>query len=63
MSDRSFHYLINEDCISCHICVEGCPRRCFTEEDNYTDIHMENCTDCGRCVEFCPMGAIERDEI
>ena len=54
-----------EACISCVICVEGCPARCLTSAVDRGDKHLraaltepKKCISCGFCAEECPVEAI-----
>ncbi|MCE5263279.1 MAG: 4Fe-4S binding protein [Deltaproteobacteria bacterium] len=52
-------------CLSCGICVEGCPARCLASDVDPGDKHLraslsepKKCISCGFCVEECPAEAI-----
>lgn len=46
-------------CVNCGKCVEVCPSRALTEDENKIVKHdLEKCIGCGKCVEVCPFDAI-----
>ena len=51
-------YVIEEECVSCGLCVEACPEHCITEADATFAVHADRCTDCGDCVPACPIDCI-----
>jgi ferredoxin len=52
-------YVINDDCISCGVCVDECPTDAIKEEDDKYIIDEDACVDCAACVAVCPVDAIE----
>ncbi len=54
-------YKINDACISCGACAEGCPVDAISEGDGIYVINPETCIDCGACAEVCPVGAPEAE--
>jgi len=50
-------YVINDSCIACGACAEGCPVEAITEGDGKYVIDADTCIDCGACAEACPVGA------
>ena len=58
---------INEDCIACDACVEGCPNEAISEGDPIYIINPDLCTECvgecdePQCVEVCPADCILPD--
>ena len=50
-------YYINDECISCGVCVDECPVGAISEGDDKYVIDPELCTDCGACAEICPVEA------
>lgn len=50
-------YIINDDCISCGACADGCPVSCISEGDDKYVIDADACVECGACAEVCPVGA------
>lgn len=54
-------YKINDNCVKCGACCEGCPVEAITEgEDKYV-INPETCIECGACADNCPVGAPEQE--
>jgi len=47
-----------EKCISCGICVTGCPENAIELIDGKPVIDPQKCSSCGICVERCPVGAL-----
>jgi len=52
-------YKINDNCISCGVCVDTCPTNAIVEGDGIYIIKDEDCIDCGVCAPSCPVDAIE----
>ena len=48
----------NNRCIGCGYCINVCPQKAITIENNIAVVHQELCTQCGTCIETCPVGAI-----
>ncbi|MDK2914131.1 MAG: pyruvate formate lyase activating enzyme [Thermococcaceae archaeon] len=47
-------------CIHCHTCVNVCPLRAITFDENEVQhIDREKCDVCGVCAEFCPTSALK----
>lgn len=55
-------YQINDDCIGCGICIDGCESGAISEDADKYVIDPEVCTDCGKCAENCPVGAPQSKE-
>lgn len=51
-------YVINDDCISCGTCADGCPADAISEGDGKYVIDQDVCIECGACADSCPMSAI-----
>eukprot|EP00768_Dysnectes_brevis_P000051 gnl/Dysnectes_brevis/10127_a19615_160.p1 GENE.gnl/Dysnectes_brevis/10127_a19615_160~~gnl/Dysnectes_brevis/10127_a19615_160.p1 ORF type:complete len:292 (-),score=50.76 gnl/Dysnectes_brevis/10127_a19615_160:40-915(-) len=50
---------INEDCISCGLCVPACHSFCLKKEEGKVVVIPENpCWACGQCMRVCPKNAI-----
>lgn len=55
---------INEDCISCDVCVPECPNEAIADGEDVFVIDAAKCTECvgyfdaPQCVEACPVDAI-----
>jgi len=47
----------NEKCIKCLNCVNSCPIRAISFEEQSIKINRKLCNLCGKCVEVCPQGA------
>lgn len=53
-------YVINDNCLMCGACAEGCPVQAISQgEDKYV-IDPELCIECGACADACPAGAPEQ---
>jgi len=53
---------VNEDmCVGCGICVDDCPVRAISMEDEKARINMEECIHCGTCHSVCPQEAVRHD--
>ncbi len=50
-------YVINDDCIMCGACAEGCPVEAISEGDGKYVIDADTCIDCGACADTCPVAA------
>ena len=50
-------YKINDNCISCGYCAEGCPVEAISEGDGKYVIDPDKCIDCGACAGVCPVDA------
>lgn len=48
----------NSRCISCHACLNVCPEKCITLEQEGVDINWENCNTCLECTKVCYAKAI-----
>lgn len=54
--------VIEENCIGCGACIEGCPVDCIGLEMP-SPVHVgEECVYCGQCVATCPFDAIDISE-
>ncbi len=51
--------LLNDRCIACASCVEGCKRSAARLGPSGPSIDRSRCARCGECVELCPSGARE----
>ena len=54
-------YKINDACIMCGACADGCPVSAIKEGDGKYVIDADTCIDCGACAEVCPVGAPEQE--
>ena len=54
-------YVINDDCISCGACADGCPVGAIAEGDGKFEIDANTCISCGSCAGGCPVGAISEE--
>ncbi|WP_455682287.1 pyridoxamine 5'-phosphate oxidase family protein [Thomasclavelia sp.] len=52
-------YQIDETCICCNRCKQGCPQQCIKNGKIYM-IEQSHCLHCGLCYEKCPVGAIKK---
>ena len=53
-------YTINDECISCGACAEGCPVTAISECDGTYVVNPDTCIDCGACAGACPVGAAQQ---
>ena len=61
MFARRAVYICQESaCMSCGICLEGCPTKAVFYHRNHPIIDSCLCDDCGWCEANCPAGAILR---
>ncbi|MCL2081670.1 MAG: 4Fe-4S binding protein [Oscillospiraceae bacterium] len=51
-------FKINDNCISCGVCVPECPVEAIESGDSKYTIN-DACIDCGACKDVCPTEAIE----
>jgi ferredoxin len=60
-------FLINDECISCAICVDECPNQAISEGDEIYVIDPDLCTECvgffdeAQCANICPVEACVPD--
>ncbi len=56
------HYIDQEICTQCGVCVDECPEEAIVVvEKDGEEIHVidqEKCTQCGICIDECPEEAI-----
>jgi len=50
-----------EKCTGCNVCVEKCPVKAISMEDEKAKINMEECIHCGTCHSVCPQEAVRHD--
>ena len=50
--------IYRESCTGCGACVEVCPSRALSLEDNRVRMQEEFCEECGFCAAECPVNAI-----
>jgi nitroreductase/Pyruvate/2-oxoacid:ferredoxin oxidoreductase delta subunit len=48
-----------EKCTGCGLCLEVCPDRTISLEENRAAVTGERCMECGHCRAVCPAAAIE----
>nr|VFJ66788.1 MAG: 4Fe-4S binding domain-containing protein [Candidatus Kentron sp. FW] len=59
--------MINDECISCDVCVAECPNEAISSETGMYVIDPELCTECvghydtSQCVEVCPVDCIVKN--
>jgi uncharacterized protein (DUF362 family) len=52
-----------ENCTTCGLCVDICPKNVIFINDNIAKIDYSNCIKCYCCHEICPYNAIKLDSI
>lgn len=55
--DTDSYYNINEKCIGCNVCVEICPSKNITLNNNKPEFNNQ-CEKCVACIQACPQEAI-----
>ena len=59
----SSHLTIDKTrCVQCRHCVDNCPTKSITINEDKTSLFANSCTGCMRCFNNCPEGAILYDE-
>ncbi len=48
-------------CTGCGTCVEECPVKTISMEDEKATINMDKCIHCGTCHDVCPEEAVRHD--
>ena len=67
--DRAAAYELKYDadaCIGCGVCVERCPMKAISLDDNNKCVHDTACVACGQCALKCPASArilVEKAEV
>lgn len=51
---------VSEDCISCGICVEVCPKDAITLKRGTIEVDLDKCIMCETCGIHCPKDAIPK---
>jgi len=54
-------YVINDSCVSCGSCADGCPVSAISQGDTQYNIDADTCISCGACAAVCPMSAISEE--
>ncbi len=60
MEGITMAYVINDTCIACGTCADGCPVNAISEGDGKYVIDADTCIECGACASVCPVGAPEQ---
>ncbi len=50
--------IIQKKCEVCKLCLQACPMKCISCENNKVKIHNKNCIKCLCCLEACPHAAV-----
>ena len=50
-----------EKCTGCEVCVEKCPVKAISTENEKAKINMDECIHCGICHSVCPEKAVRHD--
>jgi len=58
MTNKSATVINQQKCTGCGLCVEVCPDRIITVEDEIAVVTVERCMECGHCLAACPVEAI-----
>ncbi len=61
--EYTYQYVINDNCISCKLCLSSCPQDCIIKTDISYKINQNNCLHCGNCLKMCQSNAIENLQI
>ena len=58
--DRAHIIVDTTKCNTCphHLCIAGCPTRCFTFYDDEMRFQYEDCVECGTCDIMCDQDAV-----
>lgn len=48
----------SQKCTGCGSCVDVCPQRAISLQDDTAVINQQLCRECGICAETCPVNAI-----
>ncbi|OLS27196.1 MAG: hypothetical protein HeimC2_13060 [Candidatus Heimdallarchaeota archaeon LC_2] len=61
--DRAHIVVDTTKCFSCphHLCIAGCPTRCFIFYDGEMRFQYEDCVECGTCDIMCDQDAVSWD--
>ena len=54
-------YKINDNCVKCGACANGCPLSCISEGETKFEIDAAQCIECGACASICPVSAPEAE--
>lgn len=50
---------ITDECISCGICCEVCPKEAITLHRGTTSVDLDKCILCENCGVYCPVNAFQ----
>ncbi len=56
--ETSVAHYIEDECVSCGICLDVCPTGNISEGEGLFLIDTERCNDSGECVKVCPIECI-----
>jgi len=48
-----------DPCNQCGACVEICPEKAISLEENDPFINQDKCLSCGKCIAVCPTGTLQ----
>lgn len=51
-----------EKCIACKQCINDCPAKTISLQDEKAEIDNSKCLKCGHCIAICPVEAVSTDE-
>ena len=60
-SHDNAHITVDPDiCDNCphHLCIAGCPTRCFVFYNDRMVFQYEDCVECGTCSMMCDQGSV-----
>lgn len=59
LSSSNFIAQMNDQCVSCKMCITVCPMGCFTQDNNQVTYDSSLCIGCGVCSRVCKFEALD----